>query len=169
VGTAAAVAGISGGVEGNADAIAVSPGIGGECGDLGGRRSSGAFKRFAKDGLFEGELRGIVGVLLVATAAEAEVRAAGSDALSSGSHDLDEFGGRVAGFVLGDSNPHVFTGKRERNEYSFAIVAGEEVAAVDGLFYFNEFSCVWCSLPRSQTRDLGHRDSWFAGRHCWLM
>ena len=71
VGAAAAVAGIAVGIEGEADAVAVCPGRGGEHGDLSGRGHAAAREGFAQDRLFEMKLRFVTRVQILAAAAGA--------------------------------------------------------------------------------------------------
>jgi len=61
-----------------ADAIAVMPGIGGEDVDFAGNWNSGAVEGFTKNGLLEGELGLVTGVLILAAATGSEVPAAGA-------------------------------------------------------------------------------------------
>jgi hypothetical protein len=147
VGISGAVAGIACCVEGNADAIAVVPGVGGEDGDLVGGWNAGAIKGLKENGLLEGELGFVVRMLIVATAADAEVAADGSDALGGDGDDLVRFGCGVAGLVLGDADAGLFAGEGEGDEEGFAFYAGKECAAVEGLGYVDElgFGKVWVS------------------------
>jgi len=144
----AAVAGISRRVEGQADAIAVMPGIGGEDVDFAGNWNSGAVEGFTKNGLLEDELRLVTGVLILAAATGSEVPAGGSDALGSDDDDLLGLGGGVAALVVGDADARLLAGQREGDEDGLAFNMGEECAAVDGFFDVDELGLRknWVSL-----------------------
>src|ERR1700691_5337521 len=98
------VAGMSRGIEGYADAIAIVPGVAGENCDLFGRLNAAALQGFTQDGLFELELRFVVCVLIVATAACAKVRTGRGNALRRGGEDFIGIGGVIAALVLRDAH-----------------------------------------------------------------
>jgi hypothetical protein len=111
-----------------------------------------------QNGLLEGELSFVAGVLVLASAAGSEVLAGGGNALWRDGDDLLGLGGRIAALVLGDADARLLAGQREWNEDGFAFDAGEKGAAVDGLGDVDELrfgrgrvSC--CGRWKLQRRD----------------
>ena len=72
------------------------------------RLNAAALQGFAQNGLFEGKLRFIVGVLIVAAAAGAEVRTGGANALRCGGDDFIWIGGIVAALALRNAHAGLF-------------------------------------------------------------
>jgi hypothetical protein len=89
--------------------------------------------------LFESELGFVAGVLVVASAALAEVRAGGDDAVAGGGEDFDDFGLEVTALFFDDLSPDHLLGESEGDEDGFAGLMtggwkmGETVATVHGL------------------------------------
>ena len=118
--------------------------FGGEDGDFIGCADTGAFESFPEDGLLEGELGCVVGVLIVASATCAEVAARGGNTLRRGVDDGIDFSGGVTALVplvLGDADGCVLAGEGEWNEDGLTFDSSEEGAAVDGFFDVDELGC----------------------------
>jgi len=139
---AAAIAHVPRRIEGQTDSVAIAPGLGlglaSQHGNLRGHGHAAAFQGFAQDNLLEGQLGCVVRVLVVAAAADAEVRAGGRDALRRGADDLLDFGSRVAGLARCDAHARLFARQRERHKNGLAFKARQECAAVDRLPDFDE-------------------------------
>lgn len=89
---------------------------------------------------FDFELMLISGVLVMASAATAEMRAGWGDALRRWLYDRRGMGTSEAGFFLGERGFDLLSGENKGDEYGFAFSAGigrkagESVAAIDKLF-----------------------------------
>jgi hypothetical protein len=135
---AAAIAQVPGRIEGQTDAIAIAPRLAGDDGNLLRHSNATALQRFAQDGLFESQLALIVRVLVMAAAANAEVRAGGRNALRRGANNLLGLGGRIAGFALRNAHPRLLAGQRERHKNGLALQPSQKSATVDWLLDFDE-------------------------------
>jgi len=95
---------------------------------------------FAQDFFLDFELMFVAGVLVVATAAWAEVGTAGLDALRGRRDDLIGTGACKAGLLLGKRGVNFFPRKHKWHEYGLASAARvggqarQPFAAVDQLF-----------------------------------
>ena len=103
-------------VERKPDAIAISPRLRGQHGDLFRRANAAALQRLAQDGLLESELCRVVRVLILATAARAEVPARRRNPLRRGLNNFFSFGGCVAALVLNNSHACPLAGQRQRHK-----------------------------------------------------
>ena len=141
MGAAAAIAKFAGFGEGQADAVAIGPGIARENPDFCGYGDRGPAQCFAENLLFEVQLGGVIGVLIVTASAGAEVGTSWCDAAGRGGEDLVHFGFGEAAFLFGDVRGDRLTGERERGEDGFACLRGvadgpgQAIAAIDGFFH----------------------------------
>ena len=120
--------------ERHADTIAIGPGIGGELADYRRECDSGVGQGFTKNLLLQTELGGVVGVLVMAASALAEVRARCEDAIGRRNQDLGQLGLGEAALLFGQLNGNGLAGKSERDEDRLALKAAKAVAAVYGFF-----------------------------------
>ena len=126
-----------------ADAVAIAPGFGGVEDGLGWGFDAGVAEEVGQDGLLEAKLRGVVGQLVVAAAAGAEVRAGGGDAVGRGGEDAEELS-LVAG--VGGAGFDGFAGEGEGDQDGGAAGrAGEAVAAVEDAIDVEGFAHAWGS------------------------
>jgi hypothetical protein len=138
VGAAAAVAGVSRRVEGQADAIAIMPGLGGQDCRFRRRGTPPRSRVSRRMACLKASCVCVFRVLIVAAAAGAKVRAGGRMRSGACGDDLLGFGGGVAALVCGDAHARLLAGQRERHKDGLAFNAGQECAAVDGLFDFDD-------------------------------
>ena len=103
---------------------------------------------FPQDFLLDYDLMLVGGMLVVASAAAAEVRTGCRDAMLRGFHHCDSPGTREAGLFFGEYGIDFFTGQNKRNENRFPALgvpvgsfltfvdgeANEPVSAIDQLF-----------------------------------
>jgi hypothetical protein len=122
------------GVEREADSIAISPGLSRKNLDLSGHSHSASFQGLAQHSLLDLKLRIIAGVLILAPAAWAEVGAIRIYAFLRGGYKFLDLRGGEAALFFDDSHTGLFAGQSKRNKHGLALVAGQECAAVDGLF-----------------------------------
>src|SRR5271168_4184982 len=107
---AAAVGEVAGGGEGETDAVAVGPGFSSENGDFWGDGDVGAAQGFPEDLLLDLQLRGVIGVLVLAASAGSEMGAPGRYSSGRWRQDLVEFGFEEAALVFGDLGGDRFAG-----------------------------------------------------------
>ncbi len=124
-----------------AGAIAIIPGRGGMDFDFRLEFQFGDTAQvLAQDFLLDFELMLVSGVLVMASATTAEMRAGRGDALRRRFDDRRGVRTGEARFFLGERGLDFLSGENKRDEYGFAFTArigreaGESVAAVDELF-----------------------------------
>ena len=136
-----------------ADAVAIAPGFGGVEDGLGWGFDAGVAKELGKDGLLEAKLLRVVGHLVMAAAAGAEVRAGGRDALGGGGEDAEELG-LIAG--VGGAGFDGFAGEGEGDQNRCAAGrVGEAVAAVKDAIDVEGLAHAWGVIRGTCRTSLG--------------
>ncbi len=128
-------------VEGQPNSIAIDPRLRCEYVHLSRNRHTGAFQRLAENLLLEFELRFVVSMLVLASAADAKMPARGRDPLRSRRLNLLGLSRRIASLVFNDANAALLAGQCQRHKDGLAVDTRKKRAAINRLFDLHQL-CV---------------------------